>query len=48
MIEVMFEVNRYFDLNYKPSSGVKLKLNELCNSFKLKGQINSDYNMKLM
>ena len=29
MIEVMFEVMLYFGLNHRPSSGVKLKLNEL-------------------
>ena len=29
MIEVMFEVMRYFALNHRPSSGVKLKLKEL-------------------
>ena len=29
MIEVMFEVMRYFGLNHRPSSGVKWKLNEL-------------------
>ena len=29
MIEMMmFEVMRYFGLNHRPSSGVKLKLNE--------------------
>ena len=29
MIEMMFEVMRYFGLNHRPSSGVKLKLKEL-------------------
>ena len=48
MIDVLFEVMRYFGLNYRLSSGVKLKLNELRGSFTLKSQINSDYEMKLM
>ena len=48
MIEIMFEVMRYFNLNSRPSSGVKLKLNKLRGSFTLKSQINSDYDMKLM
>ena len=29
MIEVMLEVMRYFGLNHRPSSGVKVKINEL-------------------
>ena len=31
VMEVMFKVMRYFGLNHRPSSGVKLKLKELCN-----------------
>ena len=47
MIEVMFEVLRYFGLSNRPSSGVKLKLKELV-VFTLESQINSDFEMKLM
>ena len=44
MIELMFEVMRYFGLNHRPSSGVKWKLNEL-RGFTLESQINTDYEM---
>ena len=42
MIEVMFEVMRYFGLKHRPSSGVKLKLKELRCYLHWKSQINSD------
>ena len=46
MIEVMFEVMQYFGLNHRhrPSSGVKLKLNELCGLFIVK----SNYTVEIM
>ena len=43
MIEVMLEVMRYFGLNHRQSSDVKLKLNELRATFTLESQINTDY-----
>ena len=46
MIEAMFELMLYLDLNHRPSSGVKLKLNELW-CFTLESQINSYYEIKL-
>ena len=45
MIEVMFEVIRYFGLNNRPSSGVKLKLKEF-RFFYIGKSINSDCEMK--
>ena len=48
MIEVIFEIMRYFGLNYRPSfpsSGVKRKLNELRGTLTLESQINTDYEM---
>ena len=45
MIEMEFEVMRYFGLNHRPSSGVKWKLNEPRGTFTLESQINTDYEM---
>ena len=39
MNKVMFEVMRYFGLNHRPSSGVKLKLIKLRVTFTLESQI---------
>ena len=43
---MMFESMRYFGLDHWPSSGVKMKLNEL-RDFMLESQFNSVYEMRL-